>query len=63
MGATYELMASMGTQIVSGTNYRFLTKETMVTAESTDRFFAIVTIYAPIEGNPTVSEVVSFDGQ
>ena len=27
MGATYELMASMGTQIVSGTNYRFLTVE------------------------------------
>lgn len=62
MGATYELMASMGTQIVSGTNYRFLTKETMVTAQPVT-FYAIMEVYQDLQGNPTVSEVVSFDGQ
>lgn len=59
-GAEYEPVALIGTQVVSGTNYMFLARETLVTKEPVVKLAAVV-IYADLQGNSTVNSVKELD--
>lgn len=54
-GATYEAVAYLGSQIVSGTNYAFLCNVTTVTAEPVSAL-KVVKIYADLEGNVEITD-------
>lgn len=58
-GASYEAKALLATQIVAGTNYSILCKvtPTVPDAEST---YAIVTVYADLEGGAEITAVEEF---
>ena len=55
-GASYEPVAYIGSQLVSGKNYMVLCRETIVVpgAEST---YALVTVYADLNGNTEILDV------
>ena len=59
-GADYQIVAQLGQQVVSGMNYMFLCKETMVTANPVTKL-SIVTIYADLEGNAKIANVEDLD--
>ncbi len=59
LGAEYEPIALVGTQVVSGTNYRILCKVTAVTP-SAEGEFAMVEVSEDLEGNAQVGEIYSF---
>ena len=56
-GVSYEPVLLLGSQVVAGMNYRILCRATASTA-SADQGYAILTIYADLQGNATISEVV-----
>lgn len=56
VGASYEPVAMLGTQVVSGTNYKYLCHEALVTATPTYKW-AVVTVYEDLEGNVSLGEV------
>ena len=56
-GVSYEPVLLLGSQVVAGMNYRILCRATASTA-SADQGYAILTIYADLQGNTTISEVV-----
>ncbi len=56
VGATYEPVAYVASQVVAGVNHKVLCKVTTVTAEPVSKY-ALVTIYEDLEGNATVTEV------
>ena len=56
-GASYEMMGYMGSQLVAGKNYRFLCKQTLVTAEPVTKY-VIITLYEDLEGNVTLTDVL-----
>jgi len=60
-GMGFEPICCLGTQIVSGTNYMFLCKGTMVTAEPSAPELKIVVVYNDLEGNASVTNVSDFD--
>ena len=55
-GATYEPLLVLGTQVVAGTNYRILCAETKVVPDAKPEY-AIVTLYADLEGNAKIEDV------
>ena len=60
VGATYEPVAFLGSQVVAGTNYSILCTRTLVTANPvTD--LAVLTIYRDLEGNAQLLNVADFD--
>ena len=60
LGESFEPLALLGTQVVSGTNYMYFCKGTMSDADATQEY-AVVTVYNDLENNAEVSNVVSFD--
>lgn len=59
-GMTFEPIALLGTQVVSGKNYMFLCKGTTVTQEPVSSY-QIVTIYNDLKNVASVKEVTEFD--
>ncbi len=55
-GATYEPLLVLGTQVVAGTNYRILCAETKVVQDAKPEY-AVVTLYADLEGNAKIEDV------
>lgn len=53
-------MALLGTQIVAGTNYAFLCRSKLVTAEPVESI-QVVIVYEDLEGNATISEINNVD--
>ncbi|MGE7955622.1 hypothetical protein ACQKQA_03315 [Pseudomonas sp. NPDC089530] len=45
----------VSTQVVNGTNYRYLSKATL--PGSSDSWQAVVEIYAPIKGKPHITQI------
>ena len=56
LGANYEPVTLLGTQIVAGTNYDILCKTTPVVPNAVSTITR-VTVYADLEGNASVTEV------
>lgn len=56
-GASYEPLAFLGTQVVAGLNYRFLVKQTLVTAQPVVTY-GYLTLYCDLEGNVTFNDFV-----
>ncbi len=56
-GASYEPLAFLGTQVVAGINYRFLVKQTLVTAQPVVTY-GYLTLYRDLEGNVTFNDFV-----
>lgn len=59
-GASYEPKMLVATQLVAGTNYCFLAKKTLVTAEPTYGW-ALVYIYIDLEGNASLLRIQDLD--
>lgn len=59
-GASYEPLALLGEQVVSGTNYSILCRETLVTAQPITKL-AVVTIYQDLNGNSSVSNIADLN--
>ena len=57
-GASYEPVALLGTQVVSGTNYLMLCKIHMITANASpdDFHYSFVTVYQDLEGDASIIE-------
>lgn len=55
--ASYEPLAFLGTQVVAGINYRFLVKQTLVTAQPVVTY-GYLTLYCDLEGNVTFNDFV-----
>ena len=60
VGMGFNPVALLGTQVVSGTNYKFLCVGTTVTAEPTSGLY-VVTVYENLDGKATVSSVERLD--
>lgn len=60
VGATYEPVELVATQVVSGTNYKFLANGTKTTNPPTKGTYYI-TIYKDINGNLSVLDIVTID--
>ena len=58
-GASYDPLALLGTQVVAGTNYMFLARETLVTKEPVTKL-AVVVIYEDLQGNDELLNVYDF---
>ena len=56
LGATYQPIALLGTQVVAGTNYAILATQTMVTAEPVT-YVGVMYIYAGVDGT---NEMLNF---
>lgn len=56
MGASFEPIALLGTQVVSGTNYAFLCVQT-VSAADDPYSLVVVTIYEDLHGNSEVLNI------
>ncbi|MBR3225564.1 MAG: hypothetical protein IKF78_09590 [Atopobiaceae bacterium] len=59
-GVGYELVRTLGTQVVSGTNYAFLARGTTVTAEPVTAWYVIVA-YRDLSGNVSLSSAQPID--
>ena len=59
-GVGYEPIALLSTQLVSGTNYRYLCKGTLVTAEPTTSLY-VIEVYEDLDGNCTISNIAEFN--
>ena len=57
-GAIYEPVAVLGTQVVAGTNYCLLCKETAVVPDAKP-VYSIVTLYADLQGNAEFTNFLS----
>ncbi len=56
-GATYTPLAFLGSQVVAGTNYRFLCKmEASVQELNSKPVYAVVVIYKDLQGNASITE-------
>ena len=55
-GVSYDPVLFLGSQVVAGTNYRILCRTTAATAGA-EEGYAILTIYADLEGNATISDI------
>lgn len=58
----FYIPVAVATQVVNGTNYRFLAIAEPKSTEGTP-FFALVEIYKPIEGYPTVTNITTIEGK
>ena len=59
-GATYDPIALLGTQVVSGTNYAILCRVTPIVTDGTSEL-AVVTVYADLNGNAEIMSAEPFD--
>ncbi len=59
-GATYEPIALIGTQVVSGTNYAILCKVTPVVTNAVSEL-DVVTVYEDLSGNAEILSTETFD--
>ena len=59
-GMDYEPAAVLATQVVAGTNYAFLCKGTVVYPDAQPSWY-IIYIYADLEGNDQLVNIVEFD--
>lgn len=59
-GAEYSIVAYLGSQIVSGTNYEFLCNSTRTTAKPVTTL-KLVTIYEDLEGKVEISEIADIN--
>lgn len=60
LGAKYEPIALLATQVVSGKNYAILCRETLVTANQEVKY-AVVTVYKDLQGGAKVIKVEDVD--
>ena len=60
VGATYEPEMLVATQIVAGTNYCFIARKTLVTAEPVQGW-SLVYIYVDLEGNASLLRIRDLD--
>ena len=60
MGVNYSPAVLLGTQLVSGTNYCVLCEATVVYPDA-QPYWALVYIYADLQGNAKVTNIVSLD--
>ena len=58
-GAVYEAKALLATQVVAGMNYQLFCKATPSAADGA-AYYAIVTVYADLEGNAEITDTVIF---
>jgi len=58
-GATYKPEKLLETQLVSGTNYKFLAEQTTVTADPTTKK-VIVEIYEDLQGNVSITNITDY---
>ena len=58
-GVEYKPVALLATQVVAGRNYRLLCKATVVSPDAASTY-AIVTVYADLEGGAEITDVRSF---
>lgn len=59
VGVGYKPFA-VATQVVSGTNYKFLCNATTIT-EPPHLFLAQVIVYAPVDGDPIITHISELD--
>lgn len=59
-GANYEATVLLGSQVVSGKNYAYLTYGNYVVPNA-EKFLAVVTVYEDVQGNCTISSVAELD--
>ena len=60
LGADYEPIALVAKQVVSGTNYQILCRETTVTNPPVNKI-AMVTVYADLQGNAEVTDIQNIE--
>ena len=60
VGASYEPVSVLATQVVSGTNYAYLAVGKTVTAEPKE-FWAVVTVYEDLQGNDSILAINEID--
>ena len=60
LGATYEPIALLGTQVVAGTNYCILCKTTVVYPDAKP-FYTLVYLYEDLEGSVETTAIVGLD--
>ncbi|MCR5264422.1 MAG: hypothetical protein K6D94_11135, partial [Clostridiales bacterium] len=58
VGVDYIPVAVLAQQVVSGTNYLFLCRSTVVVPDALEKF-SFVTVYADLEGGAEVTDIVS----
>lgn len=59
VGASYKPIKLLATQVVSGTNYKFLAEQTTVTANPETKK-VVVEIYEDAQGNVSVTEITDY---
>ena len=62
VGATYEPVAYLGTQVVAGTNHLLLCKVTPVTPDAVATY-ALVTVYEDLEGGAKIIDVLNSNAE
>lgn len=60
LGASYKPLALLGTQLVAGTNYCILCEISPVVPNPVPHF-ALVYVYADLEGNATITNIADLD--
>ena len=60
VGVNYQPIGLLGTQLVSGTNYSFLC-EAAVVYPNAQPYYAVVTVYADLQGKAEVRNIVALD--
>ncbi len=60
VGASYQPMALLGSQVVAGTNYAVLCHGTTVTMEPTNNIY-VVFVYAGLDGTASVNNIVGLN--
>lgn len=61
-GAEYEAKALLATQIVAGTNYQLLCKAAPTVPDAAS-YYAIITVYADLEGGAEITQTAGFGGE
>lgn len=59
-GASFEIIAQLGSQVVKGTNYSYLCKETLVTKDPITKL-SFVEVYEDLDGNAEITNVKDFN--
>ena len=60
VGCSYETVAYIGSQVVSGTNYSILCRTTPV-CPNAESVFSMVTIYVDLNGSAELTDVTDLD--
>ncbi|MBR5337472.1 MAG: hypothetical protein IK152_05760 [Lachnospiraceae bacterium] len=60
MGADYSPIAILGTQVVAGTNYAFLCRQVVISANPVPKL-CVVIVYEDLRGNAQITNVTDFD--